>query len=250
MRCGDFEITINFFGIDAVDSPFCDFRSNVDFVHFVWEHYIKFPVQKFAITILPKDDAPVPFQLEDTRLLYLKHYRALGDGWWKDRENCVTCVGDFHTSLLALCACQLRRDESPCIVCRRQPPSLRDLCSNAYFLNLRDFKLNSHTTFQQYVYAVNSGLVMIRKLLPPDFPLIQLSFVSDTFDTKTHPNCPGGRSWNGTLQREFDIPADAILALSDENKKKHSGAAHVIGASSSATLARYIQTSHCFHPRL
>ena len=165
-------------------------------------------------------------------------------------EKIVLCVVDFHTSLLALCACQLRRDESPCIVCRRQPPSLRDLCSNAYFLNLRDFKLNSHTTFQQYVYAVNSGLVMIRKLLPPDFPLIQLSFVSDTFDTKTHPNCPGGRSWNGTLQREFDIPADAILALSDENKKKHSGAAHVIGASSSATLARYIQTSHCFHPRL
>jgi len=217
VRCGDFKKTINFFDIDAVDLSFCNFRSNVDFVHFVWENYDKFPVQKFAITILPQDDAPVPFRLEDTRLLYLEHYRAPSDGWWKDRENCVQCVGDFHTSLLALCACQLRRDDCPCIVCRRQPPYLRDICSNAYFLNLPDFELNSHTTFQRYVYAVNSGLVSTRKLLPPDFPTIQLVFYHDTFETKTHADCPGGQSWQGTLQRDFDIPADAILALLDEN---------------------------------
>ena len=80
MRCDDFEITVKFYGVDADDSLFCDFRSNVDFVHFVWENYDKFPIQKFAITILPQDNAPVPFCLEDTRMLYLKHYRALGDG--------------------------------------------------------------------------------------------------------------------------------------------------------------------------
>ena len=219
MRCGDFKITINFFGVDADDSSFCDFRSNVDFFHFVWENYDKFPIRKFAITILPRDNSPVPFRLEDTRLLYLKHYRALSDGWWNNRENCVQRVGDFHTSLIALSACQLRRDECPCIVCRRQPPSLRDICSNEYFLNLQDFELNANTTLQRYVYAVKSGLVPFENLLHPDFPIIQLVFYYDTFETKTHPDCPGGRSWNGTIHRDFEVISDAISALSDKNQK-------------------------------
>jgi len=79
VRCDDFKINMKFYGVDADDSLFCDFRLNVDFVHFVWEHYERFPLKKFAITILPRDNAPVPFRLEDTRLLYLKHYRALSD---------------------------------------------------------------------------------------------------------------------------------------------------------------------------
>jgi len=80
VRCGDFKITIHFYGVDANDSIFCKFRSNVDFVHFVWENHAKFPVKKFTITILPQNNAPVPFRLEDTRLLHLKHYRAFSDG--------------------------------------------------------------------------------------------------------------------------------------------------------------------------
>jgi len=93
------------------------------------------------------------------------------------------------------------------------------------------------------VYAVHSGLVSTRKLLHPDFPTFRLVFYYDTFETKTHPDCPGGRSWHGTIHHDFDIPADAILALSVKNKKIHSGAAHVIGVSSSATPAAYIHTS-------
>jgi len=99
------------------------------------------------------------------------------------------------------------------------------------------------------VYTVNSGLVSSRNPLPPDFTLIQLVFYYDTFEAKTHPDCPGGRSWQCTHQRELDIPADAILALSDENKKNTFWCS-VIGDSSTATLAAYIHTSHCFHPRL
>ena len=115
-----------FYGVDA-DSLFCDFRSNVDFVPFVWERYERFPIQKFAITILPRHNAPLPLGLEVTRLLYLRHYRALSDGCWKNRENCVQCVCDFQISLRALSACQPLADDGPCIVCRRQPPSLRDM---------------------------------------------------------------------------------------------------------------------------
>ena len=186
--CGNFKIIMNIFCVDA-DSR-CDYRSNVDFVHFVWEHYERYPIKKFAITILLRDNAPIPLRLEGTRLLFLKHYRALSEGWWKDRDNCVECVANFHISLTIVSACQQPADDCLCIVCRRQPPSLRDLCSNAYFHTLQHFELNANTIFQRYMYAVNSGLVCTSKLIPPNFPTIQLIFYYDTFETNIHSDCP------------------------------------------------------------
>jgi len=102
VRSGDFDTKVIFYGIDA--ETLYNYRSNVDFVHFVWEHFERFPLRKFAITILPRDNAPTPFRLEGTRLLYLKHYRAISDGCWKDRGNCVECVYNFHISLQNLSA--------------------------------------------------------------------------------------------------------------------------------------------------
>jgi len=135
VRSGGFDTKVNFYGIDA--DTLCNYRSNVDFVHFVWEHYERFLLRKFAITILPRDNAPTSLRLEGTRLLYLKHYRAISDGWWKDRDNCVECVYNFHISLQTLSACCQPDDNCSCIVCRRQPPSLRDICFDAYFCNLQ-----------------------------------------------------------------------------------------------------------------
>jgi len=56
VRSGDFGIIVKLYGVDA-DSR-CDYRSNVDFVHFVWEHFERYPIRKFAITVLPLDNAP------------------------------------------------------------------------------------------------------------------------------------------------------------------------------------------------
>jgi len=81
---------VNFYGVDA-DSR-CDYRSIVDFVRFVWEHFERYPIRKLATTFLPLDNAPTLLRLEDTRLLHLKHYRAISDGWWKDRDNCAECL--------------------------------------------------------------------------------------------------------------------------------------------------------------
>jgi len=106
VRCGNFKIIIKVYGVDEDDSLFCNYRSNVDFIHFVWEIFERYPIQKFAITVLPRDNAPIPLRLEGTRLLYLKHYRALSDGWWKDRDNCFECVSNFQISLTAVSACQ------------------------------------------------------------------------------------------------------------------------------------------------
>jgi len=58
VRDENFVMLMFFYGIDT-DSR-CNYRSNVDFVHFIWDHFERFSVRKFAITILPSDSAPIP----------------------------------------------------------------------------------------------------------------------------------------------------------------------------------------------
>jgi len=74
VREGGFDIIVFFYGIEA-DSR-SDYRSNVDFAHFIWDNFERFSIRKLAITILPSDDAPTPPRLfvtlpSNTRLLYL-----------------------------------------------------------------------------------------------------------------------------------------------------------------------------------
>ena len=84
-----------FFGIDA-DSR-CDYRSNVDFAHFIWQTFDRFSICRYAITIFPTDDdatnPPTGFgaSLSDTKLLFLKYYRATSDGW-RDGMECDECA--------------------------------------------------------------------------------------------------------------------------------------------------------------
>ena len=150
-------------------------------------------------------------------MLYLKHYRAAGDGWWKDRKNCDECIVRNHLTLTALSSCRQPENDCSCIICKRQPPSLRDLCSDAYFRDIRHFEWNVNTTFDQYVYAINSDLVHIEQLHPPGLQSIQVCFKYDTFQTKFHPNCPREGSWHGQISRTYELMTEPILALSDKN---------------------------------
>jgi hypothetical protein len=50
-----------FVGINAASR--CDYRSNVGFVHFVWDNFERFSTRKFAINILPSDNVPAPLNL-------------------------------------------------------------------------------------------------------------------------------------------------------------------------------------------
>jgi hypothetical protein len=61
VRLGHFNAILCFIGIEA-DSR-CNYRSNVDFVHFIWDHFERFPNRKFAITILPSNKLPAPLNL-------------------------------------------------------------------------------------------------------------------------------------------------------------------------------------------
>ena len=73
----DFFMLTTFYGIDA-DSC-CDYRSNVDFAHFIWQNFDRFSICRHAITILLTDDdatnPPTGFDasLSDTKLLFLKY---------------------------------------------------------------------------------------------------------------------------------------------------------------------------------
>ena len=83
VRLGPFNAIFCFIGIDAASR--CDYRSNFDFVHFIWDNFELFSTRKFAIIILPSDNVAAPLNLSSalpasTKLFYLKYYRALSDG--------------------------------------------------------------------------------------------------------------------------------------------------------------------------
>ena len=193
-------------------------------MHFIWDHFERFPNRKFAITILPSHKVPAPLNLSSalpssTKLVYLKYYRALSDGLCLDKQNCNRCLDKNRLSLQLLCGCQRSVGDCSCIACKTQPPSLRDICSNAYFRDMRQFTFTSSTTFSQYVDAVVSGRVPWERLLPPGFPIIIITFDYNSFDDKFHPTCPGVRSWHGQITRTFNLNSDDISALTDESQK-------------------------------
>ena len=189
----------------------------------MWDSYERFSIKKkFAITILPAANASTPLRLNETflsnsKVLCLQHYRAASDGW-KDELNCDECVTQFREDLVYLSDCRLS-DDCDCNVCRRQPPSLRNICSSIIFLKDSSFQLTPYTTFEEYVYAVELGAALIFRFLPPEFPQIRLWFRYDSFDRKFNRDCPGEGSWHAQISREFSSIEDAISALKDTEQK-------------------------------
>jgi len=150
-----------FLGVD-LDSR-CDYRSNVDFVNlfgiilsgFLYEN---FPLLFFHWATYPFLNLSGALPC-NTRLLYLKYYRAFSDILWIDRKNCSECIIKNRWSLKLLSSCWRPECDCSCIICKRQPPSLRDICSEIYFRSVGHFKLNTLTTYNQYVNAIDSRLV-------------------------------------------------------------------------------------------
>ena len=215
----DFSIMISFYGVPS--RARCNYRSNVDLVHFIWDDFEQFNLNKYAITILPADDASTAplhlnqTSLSDTKLLCLQHYRAASDGW-RDEFKCENCVTEFMSETFHLCKCRTVWD-CDCKVCRRQPPSFRNICSSIVFRS--SFQLTPYTTFEQYAYGVENGFALVSQVLPPEFPVIRLFFRYDSFDRKLHRDCPGEGSWHARVSREFRSEQDAILALKNTSQK-------------------------------
>jgi len=193
---GPFSTVFCLIGIDAASR--CDYRSNIDFVYFIWDNFERFSTTKFAISILPSDNVAAPQNVSSalpasTKLVYLKYYRALSDGRCLDKRNCNRCMVKNRLSLQMIYCCRQAEGDCFCIACKRQPPSLRDICADKYFREMRQFIFDTSTTFYQYVDAVDSGRVPKERLLPPGFPSIHISFTYSTFNAKFHSTCPGIR---------------------------------------------------------
>ena len=223
----NFSVIISFFGVPS-RAP-CNYRSNVDLVHFIWDEFERFTQKKRAITILPADSSfahhaqPQRLVIYDTKLLYVQHYRATSDDW-RDVYRCDNCVAEFMSETFHLCNCRMVWD-CDCKVCRRQPPSLRDMCSSIVFRAGRSFRLTPHTTFQEYAYEVEKGSARVSQLLPPEFPVVRLFFRSSNvcFDRKFHRDCPGEGPWHAQASRKFRTEEDAISALKDTAQKTRFG---------------------------
>lgn len=104
---GDF-CMLFLFGADT--SSRCRFSSNVDFVHFVWDNLERYSIKKYAINLLPSEDAPTPPRLHftsptDTRLPCLKYYRAASGGWG-DSADSEDCISQLQLSLSCHSGCR------------------------------------------------------------------------------------------------------------------------------------------------
>jgi len=147
----------------------CRPSSNIDLVEFVWHNSERVNAIKYAMVLFPKVASCPP------KLLCLRYYRAISDGW-RDESGCQQCIEDYQMTMRDLTGCQAP-GTCQCKFCVRQPPSLRDLASYALFklkFDISKFELTVHTTFREYVYAVRSGMVDIDRLLPPEYPSIRV----------------------------------------------------------------------------
>jgi hypothetical protein len=208
---GGFCMLFIIFGIDT--SSHCRPRSNVGFVHFLWQNFERVSFKKYAMTLLPPEDTSKP------RLRCLKYYTAEKDGW-KYSANCHSCILEYRDTLRPISDFH-QPAVCYCTISRQQPPSLPALAANVVFknvFNIERFELTAETTYHQYVCAVNLNRVSFWKLLPPEYPSIQIWFRFHRFQHKLHHDCPGRGFWHGLLVYAFESNAEAISAIVNQKE--------------------------------
>jgi hypothetical protein len=121
-RGENFRMIISFFGIET--SAKCGPPSNLNLVHFIWEHSERLSFAKYAILVFPSN-------CRNPSLMFLKYYRVRSDGW-TDVEGCQACIERYQGAICTLNNCELP-NICHCNICTRQPPSLRDSASHVLF---------------------------------------------------------------------------------------------------------------------
>ena len=200
---------IEFVGIDSATE--CGTLSNVYFVYFVWRYFEEqFVFPRHAITILPDPSSGNP------RLLFLRYYNVASVGW-SFGSGCVICRDASRQNIRPLTGCVAPGEAWACNICRRQPPSLRDLASHAVFplpLNIERFEFTRDVTHRQYRYAVDSNRVDIERRLPSDFPSITLQYTYRYCPNHPcHSSCSPGQPWIVAESRTFDSEEEEVAAL-------------------------------------
>ena len=111
-----------------------------------------------------------------------------------------------------------------CNVWLLQAPSLRSLAFYTVFhltFNLSEFTLTHRTLYHQYVYAAESNIVPVDRLIPHTFPQLECTFVRDNHDIRKrfHKACviPSGRYWY-TYYGEYSATREEAVAALCNNK--------------------------------
>jgi hypothetical protein len=122
-----------------------------------------------AMTFLP--ESPITHG----RLLCLRHYRIARVGW-SFLSDCVTCADLLQERLRSVTGGLVPAEASACNICRRQPPTLRDMALHTVFTvsrNMHLFDVKRDVTYEQYVSAITSGRATVTGLLP-EFPYVSI----------------------------------------------------------------------------
>jgi len=137
----------------------CGPRTCINFVDFILDIIKTFAFIKYAIVCVP---------LDTLTILFLRHCRSASDGW-RTYNLCAACCKYCTPSVLQFVdnctvpnSYSTYQNSCKCIICLRQPPTLRNLASHSVFqhtFNLSEFQLAGRTLFHQYVQAANSHLV-------------------------------------------------------------------------------------------
>jgi hypothetical protein len=81
------------------------------------------------------------------------------------------------------------------------------------------FELTLDTTYEEYSYAVRSNRVIDRwRLLPPEFPAIEVAFRFQQLPRRLHQHCPGRGTRAGAYAYAFasvDEAIEELLTLKD-----------------------------------
>jgi hypothetical protein len=109
-----FRLRIAFFGITTTRD--CGPESNLDLVQFCFDYAERFNSIKYALVLLPKFMYRRPFGYCLPRLICLRYYRALTDGW-RDEFNCHRCIDDYRRLVRPYVGCQLPAASCPCLLC-------------------------------------------------------------------------------------------------------------------------------------
>ena len=224
-----FVMPVTILGIDT--SKHCGPLSNIDLVHFVWEHFfVSVTKNSHWLSHLA---ALLSFQNCFWNITVQKATRG-------KTLNCDGCVERHKAVVEPFHLCYLS-PECTCKICTRQPPTLADSARHVLFnytLYIDSFKLTIEKTFSIRI-CCRSNRVPQDNLLPPETPTIRLWFLYDVNSPyKHHHDCPVAGSWDSNSVKTYttnDAMIEDLISL-----KEHFWCYHCERGSSSPILVFYM----------
>jgi len=216
VRYGEQTLPVRLMGINSLEP--CGPRSNLDFVHFMWTTFAHY-CTNYAILVLPS-------RTSCDKILYTRHYMAEnGSG---GSRGCSTCIVDPRMFNYIGCS---KPDQCTCIVCCKQPLSLKTAASEIVFrfvFNINKFCFDQTTTFNQYVYAIQRGALIEQLVGFLQFPaMLKLKCIQfeDLSRGQYHEICAStvyveNGPWLSTLEHEFQSP-DEFIGLVSVSKARY-----------------------------